>query len=87
VQTLQGEKAPSTIEIAGDFKGTTGKFKFRSSFPVVLPQCDHLIDKSKINKVPVYVVLHGDRDGKPNITYLPIEEKRIAFNEYYRDQQ
>lgn len=73
------------IDIGGEYEGVAGKFKWRGSFPVIISPCDHLIDKITLKKIPIYIMLHGGSDGKPQMSCIPAELRKDNDDEYRRD--
>jgi hypothetical protein len=57
------------LDVAGEYEGIVGKFKYRGSYPLVLDSCQHLVDKIKLKKDPCYISLHGSHDGTLHVTY------------------
>jgi hypothetical protein len=58
------------IELAADYDGISGKFKYRGSFPLVLEPCNYLVDRIKLKKEVHYVSIHGGIDGNVQISIL-----------------
>jgi hypothetical protein len=52
------------IEVAGNYEGIGGKFKFRGSFPIIMESCQYLMDRIKLDKTMYYISVHGSTDGK-----------------------
>jgi hypothetical protein len=58
------------IELAADYEGISGKFKYRGSFPIILEPCKYLMDRIKLKKDMHYVSIHGGNDGKVQLSIL-----------------
>ncbi len=63
------------LTIRGDYEGTGGEFKLKSSFPVLLKVCDSHIDKLKTKAKWIYVVHHGEKEGKTTVSQTEIKRK------------
>ena len=56
------------IDVAGEYEGIRGKFKYRGSFPLTLESCHHMIDRIKMKNTMCYVDIHGSHDGTVHMT-------------------
>jgi len=63
------------LTIRGDYAGTGGEFRLKSSFPLVLKPCDTNIDKLKTKEKWIYVEHHGEKDGKTTVSATEIKRK------------
>jgi len=64
------------IEAGGNVTGVGGaKFQIITSYPDTLPPCHSLVDKIKVKKKKVIVVIHTNKDGETSITEKKIGER------------
>lgn len=63
------------IGIRGDYEGTGGEFRLKSSFPKVLKPCDTLLDKLKTKEKWIFVAHHGEKDGKTTVSTTEVKRK------------
>jgi hypothetical protein len=61
------------VSIHGDFKGVKGEFKLKTSFPVILKECESHIDKIKSKKTITYVEHHGEKEGNTSVSVTKVE--------------
>ena len=66
------------IEGGIDGGGVEGKFKIASSYPIDLPSCHSLVDKIKLNKKKIFVVVHTNNSGETSITEKKLGEEHAC---------
>lgn len=62
------------LSIQGDFKGIKGAFKLKTSFPIILKECQSHIDKIKGKKAVTYVEHHGEKEGNTSVSVTKVEK-------------